>query len=450
MVVIFLVAFLWPSVKSRPAPAHLTHRVARGDLVVSVMEQGTLESSNNTEIKCKVRGFSTVTWVIEPGTTVREGDVLVRLDTKVLEEQYSLTKTNTFIAQATLERSKAAVKSAEIAIDAYNARYQAQLQQLQKQLQEKQRNLRMARKMNERADDLFKQGYVSALEVEGSSFTVTQAELELKVVETQIRVLEEFTRKMELATLEGNLTAARSKLAADEAGLAMEIKRRDRAKEELEACVIRAPRSGIVIYPSAAAWKRTPDITQGATVRHDQVLLLIPDLTRMRVKVGIHESVIDRVHEGLKAVVTLPERTLEAAVTKVAKVTRPSGWWTGNVVKYDTWIDLPTTEGLKPGMSAEVDVILAEFHDVITIPVAAVIETVDGAFCWVQTAGGVERRRLALGESNDAFIIVKSGLEEGEQVVLNPTAFLEEAEREAARSVGASRSNELPPVDGGS
>ena len=45
----------------------------------------------------------------------------------------------------------------------------------------------------------------------------------------------------------------------------------------------------MVIYPSAAAHKTTPDITEGATVRKDQVLLLMPDLDKMQVKVGIHE-----------------------------------------------------------------------------------------------------------------------------------------------------------------
>ncbi len=432
--------FLPSAVPSPTEDATLTHKVARGKLVVSVTEQGTLESSNNTEIKCKVRGFSTVTWVIEPGTLVARGDEVVRLDTKVLEEQYSLTKTNTFIAQATLERSKANVRSAEIAIDAYHkGRYRSQLQQLEKELEEKKRNMRVARKMLNRAEDLFKQGYVNELEVEGNAFTVTQAELELKVKETEIMVLREFTRKMEMATLEGNLIAARSKLAADEAGLAMEIKRRDRANNELEQCIIRAPRDGMVIYPSAAAWKRTPDITQGATVRHDQVLLLIPDLTKMRVKVGIHESVIDRVHPGLRATVTLPDRTLEANVTTVASVTRPAGWWTGNVVKYDAWIDLPTDQGLKPGMSAEVKVVMAEYDDVLTIPVAAVIETEAGAFCWVRNSRGAQRRRLELGDNNDVFVIVNSGLQEGDEVVLNPTTFLEDAEQDAARTVDATK-----------
>ena len=428
-------AFIPSAIPTPRSSPRLTHTIARSDLLVTVTEQGTLESSNNTEIKCKVRGFSTVTWVVPAGTEVKPGDVLVELDTKIIEEQFSLTKTNTHTARATRARSLADVEKAEIAIDAYDrGRFRAQLQLLEKELEEKKRNLRTAEKMLERSRALFKQGYVTELEVDGNAFTVTQAELELKVKETEIKVLNEFTRKMEMETLRGNLTASKSKFAADEAGLAMEIKRRNRAEEELAACVVKAERAGLVIYPSAAAWKRTPDITEGATVRKDQVLLLMPDLTKMQVKVGIHESIVDRVRPGLKAIVTLPDRTIEAEVSTVASVTRPAGWWTGNVVKYDTIIELPPEDGLKPGMSAEVEVILAVHENVLTIPVAAVVETDKGDLCWVLTAEGPERRMLQLGDTNDVFVVIEAGLNEGDEVVLNPAAFIEEARTDALRS----------------
>lgn len=410
----------------------LTHKISRGKLTVSVTEQGTLESSNNTEIKCKVRGFSVVTYVVPAGTVVEEGQELVRLDTKVIEEQHSLTKTNTFIAEATLAQTQANVEKAEIAIEAYEkGRYRSQLQALEKDLAAHKRNLQTARKMYLRSESLFRQGYVTQLQVEGDAFTVTQAELELKVKETEIKVLKEFTREMQLETLSGNKTASESKLAADEAGLAMEIKRRDRAAQELEDCVIRATKSGLVIYPSAASWKTTPDVTEGATVRKDQVLLLMPDLTQMQVKLGVHESVIERVRPGLKAIVSLPDRTLEASVSEVATVTRPAGWWTGNVVKYDTIIELPVNDELKPGMSAEVDIILAVHENVLTIPVAAVVETEDGSFCWVKSENEPQKRLIELGDSNDVFIEIIAGLKEGEEVVLNPTALINEAEEDA-------------------
>ena len=89
----------------------MTHKISRGDLAVTIVEQGTLESSNNTEVKSKVRGFNTVTWVVEVGTIVKKGDELVRLDTKAIEENVSLNKTNVHTARATRTNESQCCKS---------------------------------------------------------------------------------------------------------------------------------------------------------------------------------------------------------------------------------------------------------------------------------------------------------------------------------------------------
>lgn len=426
---------------------NLTHTISRNDLTVTVTEQGTLESSENTEIKCRVRGYSTVTWVIPGGTQVEPGDELVRLDTKRIEDAIRLHTTDTFTAQATLERSKANVAQAEIAEDAYlQGRYKTQKQSFEREIKVKQRNLEIAKKMLANSKSMFNRGYVSELEVEGNQFTVTQAKLELEVAQTQLDVLEKYTKQMELETIWGNLKASKSKLQADESGLAMDSGRKKKAELELEDCVIRAPRKGMVIYPSAAAWKDTPDVTEGATVRKDQVLLLMPDLEQMQVKVGIHESMIDRVKVGMTARVTLSEMVLDGTVAKVAAVAQPAGWWTGNVVKYDVIVDIPSAPGLKPGMSAEVEVMLADYQNELTVPVAAVVETEFDNLCWVKTNEGLERRSIQLGDGNDVFIVVEAGLNAGDEVVLNPRAYVEEAKNEILGTF--SESEEEPPAGG--
>ena len=414
----------------------LTHTISRGDLVVTVTEQGTLESSNNKEIKCRVRGWSKVTWVIDGGAMVRPGDELVRLDTKRIEDAIGKHTTDAHVATATYERTKADVANAEVAIDAYlEGTYRSQLKSLQKLETIAKSNLQTATKMLEHSEAMFRRGYVSELEVEGNRFTVTQANLELKVRQNAIDVLEKYTKAMQLETLKGQLASLSSKLKADQAGLAMDEGRRDRAIQELEYCVVKADRAGMVIHPSAAKWKDTPDVAEGVNVRKDQVLLLMPDLTKMQVKVGIHESLIDRIRKGLKANVRLPDLMIDGDVAEVASVAQPAGWWTGNVVKYDTIIGLPETPGLKPGMSAEVEIVMAEHQDVLTVPVAAVVETKDQQLCWVKTGGGVERRVLKLGDSNDVFIIVEGGLAEGDEVVLNPLAYVDEAQAEVLKSI---------------
>ena len=421
----------------------LTHTITRGDLIVTVTEQGTLESSDNTEIKCKVRDRSTVIWVIEGGTEVKVGDELVRLDTLRIEEAISERTKYAHWSRSSAERSRADVARAELAIPEYlEGRYRSQLMTLEKDLAIAESNLRTAQNMLGHAEMMAERGYVSELELEEKTFAVTRAELNVEVKKTEIDVLKRFTKAMELETLKGNLNAGRAKLAADEERAEMDAARRDLALEELEHCVVKAERSGLVIYPLGAEWKDAPEIEEGATVHMDQVLLLMPDLSKMQVKVGIHESIVDRIKPGLAARITLPDKTLDGEVSSVALVTRPAGWWTGNVVKYDTIIQLPSMEGLKPGMSAEVEVNIDRHEDVLMIPVAAVVETAEGDFCWVKTADGAKRRSLKLGDTNDSFIVVKAGLKEGDEVVLNTLAFIEEVQTEVLKPLDEAKPRE--------
>ena len=415
------------------------HTIERGTLLVTVLEQGTLESSDNTEIKCQVRGENTVIEVVESGTRVEPGDVLVRLDTLYIEEQIAERTKYALWTRSGREQTLANFNRSKLAVGEYEeGRFVTELKGLQKDLAIAESNLRTAQNLLAHTKSMAENGYVSQLEVDERTFGVTQAEMAVNLKKTEIDVLKNFTKEEELARLNGDLKAAEARFEAEDERLYADEHRLQRAVDEFEHCVIRAEKSGMVIYPSAAKWKAAPDIEEGATVHKDQVLLLMPDLSRMQVNVGIHESVIDRIHAGLPARVTLADRVLDGKVSSVASVTSPAGWWTGNQVKYDTVIELPSEDGLKPGMSAEVEVIVAEHVDVLTIPVAAVLETVNQHLCWVQTSSGPQRRELDLGDSNDVAIVVNGGLSEGEQVILNPLASVEEAQVEAARTISES------------
>ena len=434
---------------SRQIGPKLTHTITRGDLIVTVTEQGTLESSENTEIKCEVRGQSTVIWVIEGGTTVKPGDELVRLDTLVIENAISERTKYAHWSRSGAERSRANVARAKLAIPEYlEGRFRTQLMTMEKDLAINESNLRTARNMLAHAEMMAERGYVSELEVERKTFAVTQAELNVEVSNTQIDVLKEFDKEMQMETLRGDLKAAKANLAAAEERAKQDAVRRDEALEELELCVIKAEGSGLVIHPSAAQWETGPKIEEGSTVHKDQVLLLMPDLSKMQVKIGIPESDIDRVKPGLTARVTLPNKTLTGEVYSVASVTAPAGWKTANVVKYDTIIELPSVKGLTPGMSAEVEVIMDRHEDVLTIPVAAVVETAEGDFCWVKTAEGAERRSLGLGDTNDLFTVVEAGLKEGDQVMLNSFAF-EEAQTEVLKPLDEAKPREPGSTESG-
>ncbi len=414
-------------------PAQL-HTIKRGELLVTVTEQGTLESSNNTEIKCKVRGDNTIIWVVESGTEVQAGDELVRLETLFIEEQISERTKYAHLAKSAVARSKADVERAKLAISEYlKGRFVTELATLQKDLAIAESKLLTAKNILSYKKMMLESSYVSDLDVEAKAFEASQADLTVKLKKTQIDVLKRFTKREELATLNGDLDAAEAGYEADKERAFADEQRLIRATDELEHCVVRAERSGMVIYPSGHQWEEVPDIEEGATVHKDQVLLLMPDLATMQVKVGIHESVIDRIRPGMKAIVTLTKNKIDGRVASVASIAEAAGWWTGNIVKYDTIIELSSPAGLKPGMSVAVEVVLARHEDALLIPVSAVIGTSNGYACWVETTEGIQRRTLKLGDSSDMFIVVEAGVNEGDQVVVDPLAYLEEARIEAAK-----------------
>ena len=415
------------AISSREIGPRLTHTITRGDLIVTVTEQGTLESAENTEIKCKVRTAAVpIIWVIEGGTEVKPGDELVRLETLEYEDRISEVSKWTHATRSAAERSRADVARAQLAIPEYlEGRYRSQLMRLQKDLAIAESNLRTAQNMLGHAETMAARGYVSELDVEEKTFSVTRAELNVDVKKTEIDVLKNFTKAMELETLNGNLNASKARHEADKEMAKRSAEQLDLCVADLEYCVVKAETSGLVIYPTARPWEYAPKIQEGATVYMGQTMLLMPDLARMQIKISIHESFIDRMRPGLAARVTLPDRTLAGEVSSVASVTEPAGEWNGYVVKYDTLIALPSVPRLRPGMSAEVEVILDRHTDVLTIPVAAVVETAQGDFCWVKTAKGAKRCSLKLGDTNDVFTVVEAGLKEGDEIVLNPFAFKE-------------------------
>jgi multidrug resistance efflux pump len=412
---------------SRDIGPRLTHTITRSDLIVTVTENGTLESSENTEIKCKVRTAAVpIIWVIKSGTQVKAGDELVRLETLDYDDRLNEMSKYYHSTKSGAERSGADVARAQLAIPEYlEGRYRSQLMTLQKDLAIGESNLRTAQNLLAHAEMMAERGYVSGLEIEESTFAVTQAELNVGVKKTEIDVLKNFTKAIELETLNGNLKASKARHEADKERFKLLAVQVDFAKNDIKHCVVRAERDGLVIYPTGKPWEHVPEIEEGATVYMGQTMLLMPNLTKMQVKISIHESFIDRMKPGLAAIVTLPNRILTGEVSSVASVTEPAGEWNGYVVKYETIVKLPSVPGLKPGMSAEVEVILARYRNVLTIPVAAVVETSKGNFCWVKTAAGAKRRSLQLGDTNDVFTIVEAGLQEGDQVFLHPLAFKE-------------------------
>ena len=416
------------------------HTITRQPLRVVVQETGTLESSENIEIKSKVRGDNTITWVVENGVTVQAGDEILRLDTLLIEDEITERTKNAHASRSGADHWKANVEKARIAIEEYDhGRFKTQLMELEKNRTIADSNLTTAKNILGYQQQMRDRGYVSELDVDQQRLNVQQFKLIKEFEEIQIDVLENFSRHQESERLLGDYRAAQAEYLAAAERTKMDAIRRDLAISELANCTIRAKRAGTVLYPTKREWDRTPPIEEGATVHQEQLLLLMPNLDRMQVKIGIHESIVERVQEGLSATVQLPRATLTGTVSEVATVARAGGWWTGGVIKYDTIVQLPPGRQFKPGKSAKVELVLAHYDSVVTIPVDAVVQSNTGSYCWVREGNHAVRRALMLADTDDKMIVVQDGVDVGEEVVLMPAKWIDEAKREAGkRRVGIS------------
>jgi multidrug efflux pump subunit AcrA (membrane-fusion protein) len=421
----------------------LTHTIKRGDLRVTVTEKGTLESSNNVEVRSKVWGWKTVNWVIENGAIVSKGDLLVELDSSEMEKKVDDAKINYHNSRADMITAESNVTVAEKSIDEYLlGTFVEEQGTINQEIFDAEQAVAQAELAYNSAERMAAKGLIKPLQLKGEKFKLDSASQKLALKKTRLTSLQDFKKVKQQEKMESDLRAAEARLDAAKARVDLSTTNVTQHEEQLSYHTIVAPQDGMVIHPKAAAHRDAPDVEEGANVHTNQVLLIMPDLTQMQVKLGIHESMIDRVDEGLLATVTVGDVVLTGKVSEVAKVTKPATWYTGNVVKFDTIVSLEASSGLKPGLSAEVEVVIAEHEDVLTIPVAAVVETGEERHCWIKTPSGPQHRKLELGDSNEQFIIVKSGLKEGDEVVLNPVAFIDEAQSEVLKPIDESTQQE--------
>ena len=96
--------------------------------------------------------------------------------------------------------------------------------------------------------------------------------------------------------------------------------------------------------------------------------------------------------------------------------------------------------GLRPGMSAEVEILVTELPDVLSVPVQAILPFKGKDHVAVKTEHGYDWRDVALGLSNDKLVEIKQGLKNGEVVALNPMALLSEDKKQELFGAGKTAS----------
>jgi len=173
----------------------------------------------------------------------------------------------------------------------------------------------------------------------------------------------------------------------------------------------------------------TTTIAEGVAVRDRQKILSIPDLKHMQVQISVHESVVNQIRPGLPVTVRLdafPDRHYDGEVESVSVLPDQGSWYSSDTKVYKTIIKInEEVDQLKPGMTAAAELHIDHLYDVLCIPVQALVQRGEETWCYAAQNGRVRRQPVELGQTNDKFVEVCAGLQEGDTVILNPTAVVD-------------------------
>lgn len=446
------------------AVATLTSPVTRSRLRVTVTERGNLESANPVDAICEVEGYENkIVFILPEGTTVAAGDVVVRIDTAKIDKEIQLGEIALNEAQAKIDSAvqEIEVQKNQNESDINAAELELKLAKLDVtkylegdyNVEKNDRNgsislamfeLERAKDKLEQSRKLVKKGFREPEYLRQLEEDVRRWEYSLDRDNDKLLVLEKFERERKVTELEAKSTEAGKKLEraakTAEAKLLKLEKQLASAKSDFEMrkadledhrkqralCEIKAAQAGVVAYANDEWYRSDRQIREGAMVHFRQKLFTLPDMTQMQVKVNVHESQIKKVKVGQKAQIRVDafaQLVAEGTVKQVSQLADSTNpWMRGGVKEYTTIVALDKLPDapLKPGMTAECEILVDDLQGVLVVPVQSVTEHKHGHYAYVSRGGeAFARQGVEIGESNERFVQVKTGLDEGQQVALD-------------------------------
>jgi HlyD family secretion protein len=414
-----------------------------------------------------------IIWIVKEGTEVKKGEKLVELDSASLKDQITQQQIKVEQARAALikeetnleitrSQNDSDIQAAQIALDLAEIDLQKYLEG--DYLQERrnidgeiviaEEELKRSQDRLEYSERLSKKGFVSTSEVEADRLAVTKTKNALDVAQEKLRVLDEYTKPRTVKDLTSKRDEAQRKLdrvrneakaKEAQAQVALQAQRLTTETEEstlrklerqLEKCVLYAPADGMVVYANdpTQGMRGQPQvqIEEGALLRERQKIIRIPDLDTMLVNVKVHEAKVSHVRPGQAArvrVESMPDKSFSGRVKTVATTADTQSWFSTGVQVFTVMVSIDErVEGLKPGMTAEVEIMADKVPDVLAVPVQAVVEREGQSYCYVLPPKAKDPliQRVVLGASNDKVVVIKEGLDAGQRVIGNLAAVIDE------------------------
>ena len=324
------------------APQLIKGKVERGTIRISVTATGTLEAVKTVQVGSQISGQISALHA-DFNSKVRKGQLLAEIDPRTLKSQLLSEQASASSVDARMQSSQA---------DLINQ--QANLLQVKANLKVAQVTDENNQLLYERAKQLREKGLVAQNDLdvaranaESSAAKVEQAQAAVQQAEAQIR-----SRQAGIEEVKAQIAGARAQL--------------DRAQINLDLTKIYSPVDGVVI-------SRSVDLGQtvAASLSAPTLFLIADDLTRMQVKANIDEADIGKITPEVHASFTVDAYPNDVFIGEISEV-RLEPTTVQNVVTYGVIIGVDNAQlKLKPGMTANLTMVIDEHHDVLTVPNAA-------------------------------------------------------------------------------
>ena len=293
-------------------------------------------------------------------------------------------------------------------------------------------------------NSVVKKGQLLALiDQENAKATVQQREAALEIAKAQVDVEEnnikyykkalnrisklnasKYSTEKDLEAAERDYDNAVAQLALEQAQVKQAQASLNSAQTELSYTEIKAPVDGIVISKAVEVGQ-----TVAASFETPELFSVAEDLTKMQIEASVVEADIAKVKEGQKVRFTVDSYADDYFYGTVTQV-RNEATTTSNVVTYTVVIGIDNTDmKLKPGMTANVEIITAEEKGVMLVPNQALrfyIDDSDNAKrykdrgVWIIKNGHPERVTVKIGVSDDDNTqILESALKIGDEVIVS-------------------------------
>ncbi|MCC6794202.1 MAG: HlyD family secretion protein [Candidatus Hydrogenedentes bacterium] len=379
-----------------------TAKIEKGDLRQEVACTGKVVSNLDVEIKCRASG-QVIKLPFDVSDTVKKGDLLLELDPIDQQRVVQQREATLSASEARLAQAKSTLVAAEKGLAADRTMAAASVASAQARWNDAAAKAR-------REEQLFAKKYSSEEGVETAQTTAMQAEQDYLTSQAQVEGLK--AQEADLETRRQEIKLAEAQLENDKIALSL-------AKLQLDYTSVYSPIDGVV---SARTVQIGQIIASGINnVGGGTAVLKISDVSRIFILAAVDESEIGSIQIGQPAEITVdafPGKRFSGRVDRIAA----EGVNLQNVVTFEVRIEVESENKalLKPMMTTNVNVVIADKKEVLTIPYNAIAREKGKTFAVMAKADGTagDKVPVDLGITDGSAYEVISGVNEGDTVTV--------------------------------